>query len=1766
MGHEKGPRPGAPDPTSTSNDDAHKPPRSKMTRPKSDLKSNGDDRTARLRERLKNTGKRSPATAATPEAPPPPPVPPAVPSAASDEGDQPQRKARKSKKATPPPPPLPVQGAKDPLGKAAEQLVAQCQSELDADPSDERAARLHYEAARLLEVPLQRFSEAAAHYRQALALNAEHLPSIRGARRTLINAGQHRSALALFDAEIRITSDARAKAALHFRRGRLLEDVLDAPDEAREAYATAHELDKTSPTYLKALEQCDLETEQWDSLILTLEQAANAVAGDPRHRAALVAMRARLLEGKLGEAEDAAELHEMALRLDPEAPGALEALKRLHHQHQRWRDLIDVLGREADGTTDQRVRTMALYRIAVLHERRLGNQREAIAALEKASEVSPEDTLVLEELARLYDASKRYDELLSVLERLTAAKKDTDEKLDLMHRIGQLAELTLHDPDGAKRWYQAALELDPGYLPALQALGNLYTKQGEHKALMQMLLREAETVKEAKRRAVAFARAAELAETHLSDRDFAIHHHGRALALMPTYEASFRALTRLYSETSQHRSLVELYERQLDHLEDAETAISYLFKIGALYEDQLEEPANAGHAYKRILERRPDHLHAVHALQRAWERAGRWQDLVAALELEVGKIEDKGQIVGLLHRAGDVLFDKLQDYDGALKRLRRVIELDPAYRPALSSLGRLYYRLGRWDDLLGVYAREMEVEPQGEAAVARLHKMAELCEHQIGNVESAIEHYKKAIELDLEYGPSLRALARLLRSRQSWAELVDILELQLLSLKDPQAKALTAFRIGVLSEEKLGYRERAMQAYENALKAMPGYRPAVDALTRLRTERQSWQALAMGLAAEAKETSDERLKLATIMRQGSVWRDEEKDAKKAIVCFKMVLKADPDHLGAMLELEALYRETEAWEDLAEIYRGQARVLVDTGAKIAALRELARVEATHGVGDAVGTYHQILELSSEDPVALAALESLGILRTDRQLLMNVDVKLADTAVADPTLLADYRVRLAESYEASGDERALATYRDALISDPESLAATWGMMRVAEAKGDVEVMSDALRKLAALTTAPAESAELLVKTAELRRKHLEDDAGAISLLERALEVYPDSVSACDMLTTILIRLGEVARLTDVFSRAASSAASSERRVALWTLVAQHLDEGMGNRGGAIAALRRVLKEEPDNARTLRRLAHLYEAEGQWNEAAANLEKVLDHSDSDETRRQVRLELAQIYHEALRDPKRAGEHLEIVLKETPSDMRALARMMEIQAESGDREGAAETGRRLLERAKEPAERAGLLTRIGRMEATQGKRAAAAASYRKAISLAGPEGQAAQGYRELIGQAVTDEGEAASWSGYVAALRSFLESEQGRTAASSGAASDIYLELARVQAKELGDEAAAVKTLREGVQRAPSEPRLRTELANTLLAGGQVDVALQELWRVLESDITAADTWRSVSAAMQKVGRVDDSRLAYASLVVLGEATDAESAIVDLTSGVADARPGALTADLLRQLGEEPAAFKPAEELLAGAVEGIGKVMPPLLADYGVSGRDRISGRGSSAVQQAVEQVARFFPLEEFDLYVHGSRSLGVRAVHTSPPALLVPGTLPQLEAREQRFLLGRALAKLSRNLAPLDAMPVEDVQRLLAATARVGVSNYGAELPDQAGLDDLSKRLSKALSRRTRKGVEKLAGTFAATSGRVAVDRWVEAVEVSATRAGLLLANDLPFTVRLLQSRDASLAGLSVPAAVAASPMLQRLMLFWPSDRARAVRDAAGIVKGR
>ena len=1637
----------------------------------------------------------------------------------------------------------------------ARNLIDACLAELKRAPEPLRAARLHYEVARLYECPLYDVQAAAEHYQKAYAHNPEHLPALRGARRALLDQGKSLAALPLYDAEARLTAQPERRALVLYAKGRLLEDKLNQKREAREAYAAALELDVNNPTLLKAVERTARQVAAWEVLDKTYEHRANNVGGDPRLRAAIVAERARLIETKRADPRTAVELYQAAIELDARAPAAADALKRLHYDHQRWQDLIRVLERDAELAADPGLRAASLYRAARIQIDRLGQVDAATASLERATREAPSDRMILEELARLYERAKRYQDYVAALERVVALATTARERTGLRHHIGQIYEERLDDQLSAIAWYSRELEDDPTYQPATQALAKLYVKRQQWEPLIQMHLAEAESSLEPSRRAAAHARIADLYEVQLSKPVEAASHHARALGIVPGYAPSFRALVRLYSESGKFREVAELYERAIENTTDRESRVVYLFKLGRLQEDLLSAAGQAMASYQRILDLEPDNIAALHALQRAAERAARYRELIAALELEASKTKDRARILPLYHRAGEVSEQELDDSDGALAYYKKVIALDDSYLPALSSLGRLYYARGRWDDLLGVYRLELKVMPKGGAAARLLYKIGELCEYQLGNDKDAVASYREAVSYDPAHTPSLHALQRKLEELGQWQDLVKVLELELGTHTESALKARTAFRIGEVYENRLGQPEKALVLYEQALSSSPEFEPALDGRARLLAHARDWKRVVDELERKSAASMEPLVRVSALFRQAEVWRDEIGDPVKAVQCFEAVIEHDPAHIGALLGLEALYAERGAWEPLGRVLAAQARVSSDTGARVAALRELGRLQEAHDLGGADAarqTYSSILELSPADTMSLYELERLALAGHDHGLLAQVDAQLAQAGEA-PAVTAAHRTRLAEALEASGDRAALGLYRAALQADPEELAAVRGLTRLAEASGEPGLLIEAAEREAEVMRDPARAADLFVKSAALKRTAGDSDE-AVAALIQALEVSPDHREAADELTELLLPSGQVDRLLDLLGTAARTARTLDRKAALWGAAADLLADRKNDLPAALAALARVISEQPAHVPTLSKLSALYVRDRQWKEAVDLLHRILAQSPAPAIAIETHLRLAEILARQLGDAPRAMTSIEAVLRLQEDNREALKLLLAVQMEKHQTLPAAETAARLVRVSTDRTERAEALCHLARLEVARGEAPKAIEAYAQALPLVGLGAVAAEFKEVLNNQKLLGS---SRWQSYVDALHKYLE-----TGPAPALQAAVYLELGRVLDEQLRSPEKAMAALQRGLAAVPTDLELHAELAVRLKRAGHLPQAVEELRRLLELDVMRAAVWRDLIDTFKQLGRTEESTLAMAPLIAIGLANDLErSTLAMRPSRTAAVPPGAFetTAFKLVDAVGQPDAVG---DLLSTLAEGLSKIHPPELDRYALSSRDRITSRTGHPLRVVADRVAEVFGIADFDMYLHRAHSGALEVEFTDPPAILVPAYVPNLSETQQVFLLSRVMANMARGLHPVDKYGPAALELLLATAARNVEPGFGSKLSDDEFLTSEARRVRGILSRRARRAMEEAAQVYVGM-GKLDLTEWAMRVRLTATRAAAIVSDDLPGSVSLVRRLEADLSGAQGAPLAQGMRVVHDVLRFWVSDAAFTLRRRIGLI---
>jgi lipopolysaccharide biosynthesis regulator YciM len=123
-------------------------------------------------------------------------------------------------------------------------------------------------------------------------------------------------------------------------------------------------------------------------------------------------------------------------------------------------------------TSDEKKVLLALAREHMRQQR----TNKAISVLEQVTELDPRDTTSQEMLLMVYVEQKRWDDVKTVLKDLLKAQKDKHRAALYCTEIG--ARIHATEPETAAGYFEQALQLDPGAVPALLYAGDVEYGKG----------------------------------------------------------------------------------------------------------------------------------------------------------------------------------------------------------------------------------------------------------------------------------------------------------------------------------------------------------------------------------------------------------------------------------------------------------------------------------------------------------------------------------------------------------------------------------------------------------------------------------------------------------------------------------------------------------------------------------------------------------------------------------------------------------------------------------------------------------------------------------------------------------------------------------------------------------------------------------------------------------------------------------------------------------------------------------------------------------------------------------------------------------------------------------------------------------------------------------------------------------------------------------------------------------------------------------------
>lgn len=1225
---------------------------------------------------------------------------------------------------------------------------------------------------------------------------------------------------------------------------------------------------------------------------------------DPDVRRELYARAGELQETELRDLPAAIASHRARLDIEPTDRSALKALERLYEATGQWRELVATLQADAALSTNAEDQKDLQLRAARTLEEKLADIDAAIELYRDVLASFGPDREVHRSLARLYELSDRWNDLLDILERDLEVAESPPDRLELIVRIAELRRLRTNDRTRAVEGYQEALSIDPQQPQARAALDTLLTDtepsvalaaaralapvleaEGAWERLVAVLDRIASQTDDPDERRRTLARAAEVCEIGLTDPGRAFRYAAREFKLALSEDdlrPRLEHMERLATEAGLHADLARTLEDVAPDLVDPDLQLDVLMKIATLASGPLADRAKARTYYEKAIEQRPDYTPALDALEALHEATGAYTELIDVLRRKIDLAVTDSERRELLRKLARVSEERLGDRQAAARAYESILELGED-REAIQALERIYAAESRWEDLTRLL--ESQLTSPNADVVDLHHRLGVVAATHLDDPDRAIDHFREVLERHSDHAPTVAALEQLGQregyaarvaemlepiylARMDWPKVIAALEARIAAETDLTARKELLARLGSLYEESLEDLDRALDTYARLFREDIADRSTWEVIARLarllgRFDKQA----EIYAGALADVTVDDEATAEIAFQAAQLYDRHVGDSRRARELYRRALAFDPTRREVFEALESLLVRERSHQELLALYREAARDAADPEEQKGYYFKIAEIQE-NALGDltaAIETYQQVLDIDPTDARATGKLDEL-FSRTERwnDLADLLDRRVNDAIDSEERATLRYRLGKLRAERLNDPAGAVDAFEAILQERRDHREAIAALEQLSDANPDlrtriVEILEPLYRELddwpklivvlnVRLEAArdPVERSALLREIGHIKERRAQDIHGAFAAYGSAFAADPGDGEARAEVERLAAQHGLWDDLVRTYEAALEATTDPIIKADLLKAIAETHDTRRDDPRAAIEAYERLYALDESQIEALDLLQGLHVLLSDWEGLVRVLERKVERSLDDEQRKSLLHEIGEYQRDMLGNNEAAIHAFRRALELDPSDGVALEALDDLYSASGDARALADVLRQRLEIETDPESRKTLALRLGRL-------------WEKDLDDAN---QAIEAYRRVLDDAPTEmEALLALDRLYqrTAAHADLLENlrTQAGLATDETTRNALRLRIGRLLAGELADPAGALEVYREVLASDSSN----AEAIAMVRRLAQLEDQRPEAVAILEPIFRQAGRWDELAETLEiKIGTLDD------------------------------------------------------------------------------------------------------------------------------------------------------------------------------------------------------------------------------------------------------------------------------------------------------------------
>jgi tetratricopeptide (TPR) repeat protein len=1598
-------------------------------------------------------------------------------------------------------------------------------------------------------------------------LDKTHDGAIQALARIYEQQGAWQELDSVYERELQNASGDTAEAEIRAKIAHLAADKLGQPERAMETWRVVLDLRGEDPEALHALANLYESLQQWAKLVDILEREFD-IAGSDEDRVNILTRRARTTSDRLGRDDSALEDWQRVLDIDYANLAALRAVTDIRRRQGDANEIVTALHQLVDRAAallDAEELKEIFRELGKIYGQQLQQPYDAADAWRKLLEVGA-DFEAMDALEGIYRSEERWTEVIDVKMQRADALTEPADRIEELRSVAMLWRDRAGDYDKARPAYEKILEFDPGNDEAFGELEKLHKAASRWEPLVELLLARLETRDEIGDKTELLRKIARVFEEQLDDKNQALDALVNALEMDFHDRDTARYLERMAQATGRWGEVIQTVSGWLKQQTEPTEKVRLCLHLAKWYGDDLGHPEYAQPYYAQIIQLDPLNVGAMRQLASLYKKSGNFQQMGATLTraLDVATTDvDRKEI---LNDLGELLESQMQQTEQAISYFQRALEVDTHFLPALDNLERIFTARGQNRELVDILQRKVPaLTDPGDVATTKL-RAASLYETSLGDAPRAAQVYKEVVEGDGTNIQGLRGLTRVYEVLENWPDLVGVLERQLEVVNTEREKIDVLMQLATLHEEHFLKADLAAQRLEQVLEIDTNNEDAYFKLERNYRKLRQWLDLINTYDRHIAATLDRKTKVDLFGAIAQVYADEVEDADRAIDAYKNIVDLDEQNVPALEALSKLYEKLNDAAQSIEYMTRVAELTQDSKQRVESFYRIGK-SLDEKLSDRVAAqerYEMALDLDPAHLPTLAALRQIAIDSSDFDKAGRyLDQEQSYTTA--PRQRAKLLVELGKLREEmlSDHPSAVLAWEAALEADPENEDAAMPLVDEYITREEW-VKAEPLLDMLARKSGKRDRGEQ-----HALQNKLGQVCAALNKDDKALKAYT-AAHQLDLTDQVTIRgLAEVcfrlkdwgAALTN-YQKVLTALGEDEtesRADVYFKLGCIKREQGQAKQ--AINNFEKALAVDSAHKPTLAALVSLYTELKDWKQCVAYKRQILDNVFEADDRFRILNEIADVWNDHDKNPLKAIEALEEARELQPMNAGLLHKLIALYQTTENWSKMIDTLQTIADAEKDGGRKSKFLYTMAQLyRDKEGDQDKAVELFSEALDL---NPQYLEAF-ERINKILTAKKD---WKALERAFRKMLRRMSTANIQNADLEFSLWHNLGIIYRDRLKDPASAIEAFKMATRFKPDEAVERQILAELYEATDQTEAAVGEHALVLQKDPLRVDPYRSLYKLYLRGHEYDRAWCMCAALAFLRKTDDEEQRFFE------DYRPRGMI-QVKSRLDNEAWVrnlFHKDENLY------IGKIFEMLTPAAIVAKTNQLKDKKQLPVldrrfrQDPATSTVTFaktfgwaaqvlgVPMPE--LYVRNDVPGALMAVPATPPASVAGQTvLTGFTPQELTFIVGKHLSSYRgehyiRNLFPT----LNELKVILFAGVKIVMPEFTVPGEMAQAVNATATELLKHMQPVQRESLRIVVQKWMEDGAKADLKRWLQAIEITASRAGLLLCADLEIAKKIIAAEP------QMPGDLPPAEKMKELLVFSVSEQYFALRKALGIAVG-